>query len=68
MPVGPDHGSGKQQRLTKDAEARLLEEAVKKRIHSLSFPEPEEPKTKREVEYLYIDADEDHVLLQLHVL
>ena len=74
-------------RLTEDAEARLLEEAVqtsyrrggeetslmsevskqtvKNKIHSLEFPKNEEkPESKKEVDYLYIDADEDHVSLQ----
>ncbi len=74
-------------RLTEDAVARLLEEAVqtsyrrggeetsltsevskqtvKNKIHQLTFPKNEEaPLTKKEVEYLYIDADEDHVSLQ----
>ncbi|MFI3173557.1 MAG: ISLre2 family transposase [Eubacteriales bacterium] len=76
-------------RLTEDAVARLLEEAVqtsyrrggeetsltskvskqtvKNKIHQLTFPKNEEkPITKKEVEYLYIDADEDHVSLQFH--
>lgn len=75
------------QRLTEDAEARLLKEAVqtsyrkageetckneekvskqtvKNLLHSLEFPEAENPKEKRVVDYLYIDADEDHIALQ----
>ena len=75
------------ERLTEDAEARLLEEAVqtsyrrggeevslttevskqtvKNKIHSLEFPKNEEkPENKKVVDYLYIDADEDHVSLQ----
>ena len=74
-------------RLTEDAEARMLEEAVqtsyrrggeevslgsevskqtvKNKIHQLEFPKgTEKPKEKKVVEYLYIDADEDHVSLQ----
>ena len=75
------------QRLTEDAAARMLEEAVqtsygrgaqqaslgtqvsrqtvKNRIHALKFPpaaQTSEPKKK--VDWLYIDADEDHVALQ----
>ena len=75
------------ERLTEDAEARLLEEAVqtsyrrggeeaslmsgvskqtvKNKIHSLTIPRTEEkPECKKVVDYLYIDADEDHVSLQ----
>lgn len=75
-------------RLTEDAEARLLteavqtsyrrggeastisedsvsKEAVKDRLHSLEIPDEwEKPETKRVVDYLYIEADEDHVSLQ----
>ena len=75
------------QRLTEDAAARMLEEAVqtsyqrgaqqvslgtqvsrqtvKNKIHALKFPpatQTSEPKKK--VDWLYIDADEDHVALQ----
>lgn len=40
--------------------------AVKDLIHSLKFPENySKPARKREVEYLYIEADEDHYHLQL---
>lgn len=79
----------KHERMTEDAEARMLletvqtsyrcggEEAslmsevskqtVKNKLHNLSFPKnKEKPEKKREVEYLYIDADEDHVSLQFH--
>ncbi len=79
----------KHERMTEDAEARMLQEAVqtsyrrggeeislmsevskqtvKNKLHSLNFPKNEErPEKKREVEYLYIDADEDHVSLQFH--
>ena len=72
------------ERLTEDAEAKLLEEAVqisyrkageeisltdevskqtvKNKLHKLTFPQQKEKKPeKKAVEYLYIDADEDHV-------
>ena len=39
-------------------------QTVKNVIHSLEFPEAEAPKEKRVVDYLYIDADEDHIALQ----
>ena len=75
------------ERLTEDAQAKLLEEAVqtsyrrggeessltgtvsketvKNKIHQLDFSKDEEkPAEKKVVEYLYIDADEDHVSLQ----
>jgi hypothetical protein len=76
------------ERLTEDAEARLLTEAVqtsyrkageevslmeevskqtvKNKLHELSFPKEKEVpvKEKKVVDYLYIDADEDHVPLQ----
>lgn len=75
-------------RITEDAEARLLEEAVqtsyrrggeevslttevsrqtvKNKIHKLDFPRNEKPcpPKKRIVDFLYIDADEDHLSLQ----
>ena len=75
-------------RMTEDAEANLLREAVqtsyekggeevsigkekvsretvKKKIHRLEFPKKTVyPEEKKVVEYLYIDADEDHVALQ----
>ena len=80
-------GINPNERLTEDAEARLLEEAVqtsyrrggenasltsevskqtvKNKIHSLKFPKNEEqPEERKVVDYLYIDADEDHVSLQ----
>lgn len=80
-------GLSPNERLTEDAEARLLEEAVqtsyrrggeevslgaevskqtvKNKLHQLEFPKgTEKPKEKKVVEYLYIDADEDHVSLQ----
>ena len=75
------------ERITEDAEAKLLEEAVQSsyrrggeevsltsevskqtvmnKIHALNFPKNEEkPEHKKVVDYLYIDADEDHVSLQ----
>lgn len=80
-------GLERNERLTEDAEAKLLEEAVqtsyrrggeevslmsevskqtvKNKIHKLRFPEnTEKPAKKKEVEYLYIEADEDHASLQ----
>lgn len=79
-------GLASHQRITEDAEAKMLEEAVqtsyrrggeeaslttdvsrqtvKNKIHQLEFPQMEEPEEKKKVEYLYIDADEDHVSLQ----
>ena len=83
-------GMEKHARMTEDAEAELLKEAVqtsyrkggisacisdefvsketvKNKIHALEFPENEEVlKEKKVVDYLYIDADEDHVSLQFH--
>ena len=76
------------ERLTEDAEAMILQEAVqtsyrkageaasmtdmvsrqsvKNRIHRLDFSKVGEaiPEEKKSVDYLYIDADEDHVALQ----
>ena len=80
-------GLERNERMTEDAQARMLKEAVqtsyrrggeaislttevkkqtvKNKIHHLQFPKNEErPKRKKEVEYLYIEADEDHVSLQ----
>lgn len=80
-------GLEKNERITEDALARMLKEAVqtsyrrggeetslttavkkqtvKNKIHALQFPKNEEvPEKKKEVEYLYIEADEDHVSLQ----
>lgn len=74
-------------RITEDAEAKMLEEAVqtsyrrggeecsltseiskqtvKNKIHQLEFPDNQKkPEKKKVVDYLYIDADEDHVSLQ----
>ena len=79
-------GLERNERLTQDAEARLLSEAVqtsyrrggeetsltsevskqtvKNKLHQLNFPVPEGKTEKKKVDYLYIDADEDHVSLQ----
>ena len=80
-------GIGKNARMTEDAEAALLTEAVetsyrrageaasltesvskgtvKNKLHELIFPpDPKEFTEKKQVEHLYIDADEDHVPLQ----
>ena len=83
-------GIEKHARMTEDAEAELLKEAVqtsyqkggisacisdefvskatvKNKIHALEFPENKEVlNEKKVVDYLYIDADEDHVSLQFH--
>lgn len=42
----------------------VSKQTVKNKIHRLEFPALVAPLKKREVEYLYIDADEDHVKLQ----
>lgn len=80
-------GFEKNQRITEDAEAHLLKEAVqtsyrrggeessltacvgkqtvKNKIHRLKFPKNEDTvEEKKVVDYLYIEADEDHVSLQ----
>lgn len=80
-------GFEKNQRITEDAEAHLLKEAVqtsyrrggeessltacvgkqtvKNKIHRLQFPKNEDTvEEKKVVDYLYIEADEDHVSLQ----
>ena len=80
-------GLEKKERISEDAEAAMLEEAVqtsyrrggeqaslldqtskqtvKRKLHRLQFPQQwTEPETKKEVAYLYIEADEDHVALQ----
>lgn len=82
-------GLEKHARMTEDAVAAMLEEAVqtsyrrggeesclegcvskqtvKTKIHQLKFPKnTRKPQQKREVEYLYIEADEDHIALQFH--
>lgn len=80
-------GLEKHERITEDAQARMLKEAVqtsyrrggeetslttevkkqtvKNKIHALEFPKNnEKPVKKKVVEYLYIEADEDHASLQ----
>lgn len=79
-------GLEKGDRITEDAEASMLEEAVqtsyrrggeaaslmdhaskqtvKTKLHSLRFPEENIPEKKKQVDYLYIEADEDHIALQ----
>ena len=80
-------GIERHERITEDALARMLTEAVetsyrrggeetsltaevgkqtvKNKIHALEFPRNEEVlEEKKEIEYLYIEADEDHVSLQ----
>jgi len=52
-------------------EACLNEEGVSKQtvltqIHGLKFPPEPNPSEKRQVEHLYIDADEDHLSLQFN--
>ena len=82
-------GLERNERITEDAEAKMLKEAVqtsyrrggeetsltsgvskqtvKNKIHRLKFPGNEEkPEKKKNVEYLYLEADEDHVSLQFH--
>lgn len=77
----------KHTRITEDAEARILEEAVESsyrkggknasivgaditketvmnKIHALQFPAVKASEEKKQLEKLYIDADEDHVSLQ----
>lgn len=80
-------GLDKHERVTEDAMAKMLLEAVqtsyrrggkecsllsevskqtvKNKIHKLEFPRNQETAVpKKEVDYLYIEADEDHVSLQ----
>lgn len=80
-------GMERHERISEDALARMLKEAVqtsyrrggeetslttdvkkqtvKNKIHALEFPrDDEKPEKKKEVEYLYIEADEDHASLQ----
>jgi len=42
----------------------VSKQTVKKLIHELEFPEEPKPAEKKQVKYLYIDADEDHLSLQ----
>lgn len=52
---------GEEASLTTD----VKKQTVKNKIHALKFPKSEEAaEKKKEVEYLYIEADEDHVSLQ----
>lgn len=51
---------GEEASLTTD----VSKQTVKNKIHQLEFPQMEEPEEKKKVDYLYIDADEDHVSLQ----
>ena len=44
--------------------ASVSKQTVKNKIHGLEFPPVPVPAKKKEVEYLYIDGDEDHVALQ----
>lgn len=81
-------GIEKHERMTEDAVAEVLGEAVQtsyrkggisaciteecvsketvmNKLHALEFPKnTEQPEKKRAVDYLYLDADEDHVSLQ----
>lgn len=82
-------GFEEHQRLTEDAQARMLEEAVetsyrkagqatsisdtvskqtvKNQIHNLEFQyNYKDLPVKKKVDYLYIDADEDHISLQFN--
>ncbi len=82
-------GIASNQRMTDDAAANMLKEAVqtsyrrggeecslmseitkqsvKNKLHDLEFPKVDKKlKEKKRVEYLYIEADEDHVSLQFH--
>lgn len=46
-------------------ESGVTKQTVKNKLHALRFPKnTEEPEQKKEVEYLYIEADEDHASLQ----
>lgn len=77
----------KHARMTEDAEAKILEEAVESsyrrggenasigleavsketvmnKLHALAFPKAEAKAEKKQLPYLYIDCDEDHVSLQ----
>ena len=81
-------GIEKHVRMTEDAEAELLREAVQtsyrkggmsaciteeyvsketvmNKLHALEFPKNnKKPEEKKVIDYLYIDADEDHISLQ----
>ena len=83
-------GLEKHERMTDDAKANILKEAVqssyrrggeevsletdvskqtvKNLLHSLEFPtDLKKPEKKKEVDYLYIDADEDHISKQFNL-
>ncbi len=42
----------------------MSKQAVKRTMHHLDFPQESPPAKKKSLDYLYIDADEDHVNLQ----
>lgn len=44
--------------------SHVSKETVMNKLHALEFPEAPKPAEKKVVDYLYIDADEDHVSLQ----
>lgn len=45
----------------------VSKQAVMKKIHALEFPmDDSKPEKKKVVEYLYIEADEDHIALQFN--
>ena len=53
---------GEESTMTED---QISKQAVMKKIHTLQFPkEWKAPEEKKAVDYLYIEADEDHIALQ----
>ena len=46
------------------SEDKVSKETVKTILHPLNFPEENKPDNKKNVDFLYIDADEDHISLQ----
>ena len=53
---------GEESCITQD---KVTKQAVMKKLHALKFPQGwDAPKEKRIVDYLYIEADEDHIALQ----
>lgn len=45
--------------------ARVSHQTVKNKVHRLRFPEGvKKPEARKKAEYLYLDADEDHLSLQ----
>ncbi len=42
----------------------VSKQTVKNVIHELKFPEEDAPSEKKQVDYLYLEADEDHISLQ----